>query len=65
LQALSLGLILRAMLLATALDTSSKFAFDPARENGGMVAMGVIVLVTWLAFRQMLKLAKRQEEKKP
>ena len=49
------------MLVAAALDTSSRFAFDPARENGGMLAMGVIVLVTWLAFRQMLKLANRKK----
>jgi hypothetical protein len=49
------------MLLAAA-DTASKFAFDPTRENGGMVAMGVIVLVTWLAFRQMLKLANNRKK---
>jgi hypothetical protein len=48
------------MILAAA-ETASKFEFDPTRENGGMVAMGVIVLVTWLAFRQMLKLANKKK----
>lgn len=48
------------MILAAA-DTASKFAFDPSRENGGMIAMGAIVLVTWLAFRQMLKLANKKK----
>lgn len=50
------------MLLAAAAD-SSRFAFDATRENGGMVAMGVIVLVTWLAFRQMLKFAKKKDQR--
>lgn len=40
----------------------SKHDFNPMRENAGMVAMGVIVLVTWLAFRQMLKLANRNNQ---
>ena len=48
------------MIFAVA-ETASKFDFDPSRENGGMVAMGVIVLVTWLAFRQMLKLANKKK----
>lgn len=48
------------MLILAAAETS-KFAFDPSRENGGMIAMGVIVLVTWLAFRQMLKLANKKK----
>ena len=39
----------------------SRHDFNPARENAGMVAMGVIVLVTWLAFRQMLKLSNRKK----
>ena len=39
----------------------SKHDFDPTRENAGMVAMGVIVLVTWLAFRQMLELSNRKK----
>ncbi len=36
-------------------DTSAPHAFDAARENWGMVAMGVIVLVLWLLFRTILK----------
>ncbi|MDP2270644.1 MAG: hypothetical protein Q8K32_07900 [Archangium sp.] len=44
------------------LAQASKHDFDPTRENMGMVAMGVIVLVTWLAFRQMLKPSKRNKQ---
>jgi hypothetical protein len=47
----------RPMLLAL---LASKHDFDPTRENGGMLAMGLIVLVTWLAFRQMLRFAKKK-----
>ena len=45
----------------TVLAGVSKHDFDPTRENAGMVAMGVIVLVTWLAFRQMLELSNRKK----
>ena len=47
------------MLLAAA-DTSSPFAFNASRENLGMVVMGLIVLVTWLAFRKMMELAEKK-----
>ena len=50
---------MRSMLLAAA-DTSSEFAFNASRENLGMVVMGLIVLVTWLAFRKMMELAEKK-----
>lgn len=48
-------------LLLLAAETTDPNAFDPVRENLGMVVMGVIVTVSWLLFRKMLKLS---EEKK-
>lgn len=41
-------------MLILAADTSSKFAFDATKDNLGMVVVGLIVLVTWLAFRRLL-----------
>ena len=52
------------MLLAAA-DTSSQFAFNASRENLGMVVMGLIVLVTWLAFRKMMELAEKKAKGDP
>lgn len=51
------------MLLATP-DTQSDFAFDAAKENIGMVVVGIIILVVWLAFRKMLELSERRGEEK-
>ena len=39
----------------TQLDSSAPHAFDATRENLGMAAMGVIILVVWLLFRVWLK----------
>lgn len=36
-------------------------AFNPLRENLGMLAMAVIVLVFWLLYRKMIELTKRRE----
>ena len=52
------------MLLAAA-DTSSPFAFNASRENLGMVVMGLIVLVTWLAFRKMVELSEKKAKAEP
>lgn len=46
------------MLATEQLDSSAPHAFDASRENLGMVAMGVIVLVVWLLFRTWLKRPK-------
>lgn len=39
----------------TELDSSAPHAFNATRENLGMAAMGVIILVVWLLFRVWLK----------
>lgn len=36
--------------------------FDPVRENLGMAAMAVIVLVAWLAYRKMIELSRRKAD---
>ncbi len=43
------------------LDSSAPHAFDAARENLGMVVVGIIILVVWLLFRRLLK----QNDPKP
>lgn len=48
-------------LLLLAAETTDPYAFDAAKDNLGMIVMGVIVTVSWLLFRKMLKLS---EEKK-
>lgn len=41
---------------------AEQFAFDPARDNIAMLVMGVIVVITWLAFRKMIQLAQRKKK---
>lgn len=36
--------------------------FNPTRENLGMAAMGLIVLVAWLAYRKMIELSRRKAD---
>jgi hypothetical protein len=50
------------MLLAAA-DTSNAFAFDAATDNLGMIVMGIIVTVSWLAFRRMIELSEEKKKK--
>ncbi|MGV3620173.1 MAG: hypothetical protein ACO1OB_05125 [Archangium sp.] len=52
------------MLATEQLDSSAPHAFDATRENLGMVAMGVIVLVMWLLFRTWLKRTKAEDAAK-
>lgn len=52
------------MLLAAA-DTSSKFDFDASKENLGMVVVGLVVVVLWLAFRKMIELSERKKGEPP
>jgi hypothetical protein len=49
------------MLLAA--EAPSPHDFNPTRENLGMVAMAVVVLVAWLAYRKMMELSRRKAEK--
>lgn len=50
------------MLLAA--DTGSQFAFDASKENVGMVVMGILVVVLWLAFRKMVELSEKKSKRK-
>lgn len=52
------------MLLAAA-DTGSQFAFDASKENVGMVVMGILVVVLWLAFRKMVELSEKKAKGQP
>ncbi len=47
------------MLLAAGSDP---YAFDAVKDNLGMVVMGVIVTVSWLLFRKMLKLSETRKK---
>lgn len=49
------------MLLAA--ETASQYAFDAARDNTAMLVMGVVVVITWLAFRKMIQLSERKPRK--
>jgi hypothetical protein len=51
------------MLLLAAETAPNPHDFNPVRENLGMVAMAVIVLVAWLAYRKMIELSRRKAEK--
>ncbi|MFT3712936.1 MAG: hypothetical protein QM817_35235 [Archangium sp.] len=48
---------MRLLLLAA---EPSPHDFNPVRENLGMAAMAVIVLVAWLAYRKMIELSRRK-----
>ena len=50
------------MVLAAA-DASNSFAFDAATDNLGMIVMGIIVTVSWLAFRRMIELSEEKKKK--
>lgn len=51
------------MLLAAA--TQEPYAFDAAKDNLGMLVMGVIVTASWLLFRKMLKLSEEKKRDGP
>lgn len=54
------------MLLAAA-EAPAEVPFDLLKDNLGMAAVAVVVLVVWLLFRKMLELSERPEpkQKKP
>lgn len=47
--------------LLLAAETTDRYAFDPTWDNLGMVVMGIIVTVSWLLFRKMLKLSEQRK----
>lgn len=49
-------------MVVLAAENASQYAFDASRDNTAMVIMGVIVVVTWLAFRKMIQLAQRKKK---
>jgi hypothetical protein len=49
--------------LLLAAETTDRYAFDATWDNLGMVVMGVIVTVSWLLFRKMLKLSEEKKNK--
>lgn len=59
LQATTDGAYRWAMLLAADVPVDPH-AFDATRENLGMAAMALIVLVAWLAYRKMIELSRRK-----
>lgn len=52
------------VLLATAQNETSRFAFDAAKDNWGMLVAGVLVTLLWLLFRKMLELSERKQNGK-
>jgi hypothetical protein len=51
--------MLAALLLA---EESSKSAFNSMRENAGMLAAGVVVIVLWFLLRKMLELSETKKK---
>lgn len=49
------------LLAAASEDETSRFAFDAARDNWGMLVAGLLVTILWLLFRKMLELAERKQ----
>jgi hypothetical protein len=43
----------------------SAYAFDAMKDNLGMVAMAIVVIVTWVLFRRMLELSERKKKNEP
>jgi hypothetical protein len=63
LQALSKGLSLPTMIAALLLaEESSKSTFNAMRENAGMLAAGVVVIVLWFLLRKMLELSETKKK---
>lgn len=45
-----------------AAGSTEPYAFDAVKDNLGMVVMGVIITVSWLLFRKMLKLSADKKD---
>lgn len=47
------------------LAADTPFGFDAWKDNLGMVVMGLLVVVLWLAFRKMVELSQKKAKGQP